>query len=122
MEETPFGEVGLSRRGLLKRGVVAGAGVTASPVSGSRRRSARPRVEAAGARRSALDKVKWISPRGTLDVMDDFNLVVPIMMGYFKALDISQAEPWRRERQPAAGRGGPGRHGLPVARRAHLVA
>jgi NitT/TauT family transport system substrate-binding protein len=33
--------------------------------------------------------VRWISPRGTLDVMDDFNLWVPIKMGYFKKLGIN---------------------------------
>jgi NitT/TauT family transport system substrate-binding protein len=33
-------------------------------------------------------KVRWISPRGTLQVMDDFDLWVPIRMGYFKDLGI----------------------------------
>ena len=37
---------------------------------------------------AALEKVRWISPRGTLQVMDDFNLWVPIKMGYFKTLGI----------------------------------
>src|SRR5215216_6476659 len=35
-----------------------------------------------------LDTVRWISPRGTLQVMDDFNLWVPFKMGYFKTLGI----------------------------------
>ena len=30
----------------------------------------------------------WISPRGTLDVMDDYNLWVPIAQGYFDALNL----------------------------------
>jgi NitT/TauT family transport system substrate-binding protein len=32
--------------------------------------------------------VRWISPRGTLDVMDDYNLWVPIEMGYFDELGL----------------------------------
>jgi NitT/TauT family transport system substrate-binding protein len=32
--------------------------------------------------------VRWISPRGTLDVMDDYNLWVPIEQGYFDELGI----------------------------------
>ena len=39
---------------------------------------------------AALETVRWISPRGTLEVMDDFNLWVPIKMGYFKALGIER--------------------------------
>lgn len=35
-----------------------------------------------------LDTVTWISPRGTLEVMDDYNLWVPIEMGYFEELGI----------------------------------
>ena len=89
MEETPFGEGGLSRRGLLKRGVVAGVGVSALGGLGAEAAVARPSVKAAGARRSAVDTVRWVAPRGTLEVMDDYNLVVPIVMGYYKALNIN---------------------------------
>jgi NitT/TauT family transport system substrate-binding protein len=32
--------------------------------------------------------VRWISPRGTLDVMDDYNLWVPIEQGYFDELNL----------------------------------
>jgi NitT/TauT family transport system substrate-binding protein len=32
--------------------------------------------------------IRWISPRGTLDVMDDYNLWVPMEQGYFDELDI----------------------------------
>ena len=37
---------------------------------------------------TATQTVRWISPRGTLDVMDDFDLWVPLKMGYFKKLGI----------------------------------
>jgi NitT/TauT family transport system substrate-binding protein len=40
--------------------------------------------EAAGERGS----VRWISPRGTLEVMDDYNLWVPIKQGYFEELNL----------------------------------
>jgi len=36
-----------------------------------------------------VDTVRWVAPRGTLEVMDDYNLVVPIVMGYYKALNIN---------------------------------
>lgn len=36
-----------------------------------------------------LVDVTWISPRGTLDVMDDYNIWVAIEMGYFKELGIN---------------------------------
>ncbi len=35
-----------------------------------------------------LTKFTWISPRGTLDVMDDYNLWVADKMGYFKELGL----------------------------------
>lgn len=35
-----------------------------------------------------LTKFTWISPRGTLEVMDDYNLWVAIEMGYFKDLGL----------------------------------
>lgn len=41
---------------------------------------------AAGA--GGLDKVTWLSPRGTLEVMDDYNLHVADKLGYFKALNL----------------------------------
>src|SRR5437764_12386999 len=70
---------GLTRAELLKRGAVAGAGLT---VVGS---LAAPAFGAD----VATQTVRWISPRGTLDVMDDYNLWVPIHMGYFKNLGIN---------------------------------
>ena len=40
--------------------------------------------EAAGER----GRVRWISPRATLEVMDDYNLWVPIKQGYFEDLNL----------------------------------
>nr|MDQ4030189.1 ABC transporter substrate-binding protein [Actinomycetota bacterium] len=40
--------------------------------------------EAAGERA----RVRWISPRATLEVMDDYNLWVPIKQGYFDDLNL----------------------------------
>ena len=67
-------EKGLTRLDLLKR--TAGVGVGLSALGMFEVQSASGAAE--------LTKVKWISPRGTLDVMDDFNLWVPIKMGYYK--------------------------------------
>jgi NitT/TauT family transport system substrate-binding protein len=74
-----FDQHGLTRRELVKRVAGAGLGLAAVGVLG---------IEPAFGARNALDKVTWISPRGTLDVMDDYNLVVPIKMGYFKSNGI----------------------------------
>ena len=68
-----------TRADLLKRAAAAGIGL--SVLSG---------LEAAGALAAdtATQTVRWISPRGTLDVMDDFNLWVPIKMGYYSKLGV----------------------------------
>jgi NitT/TauT family transport system substrate-binding protein len=69
---------GLTRQDLLKRTAAAGLGISALGLL---------EVESAlGA--SKLTKARWVSPRGTLDVMDDFNLWVPIKMGYYRRLGI----------------------------------
>jgi NitT/TauT family transport system substrate-binding protein len=70
----------ITRGALLKRGVAAGAAVTLGGLLSAGSAFAR-----GGA---SLQTVRWISPRGTLQVMDDFNLWVPIKMGYFKELGI----------------------------------
>ena len=64
----------LTRSDFLKRTAAAGVGL--SLLSG---------VQAVGAlaASTATQTVRWISPRGRLDVMDDFDLWVPIKMGYF---------------------------------------
>ena len=69
-------QVGLSRRRFLARAAM-GIGVTALGA-----------LSVEPARGQAMAKVRWISPRGTLQVMDDFNLWVPVQMGYFKKLGI----------------------------------
>jgi len=72
----------MTRRHLLKRGAQGAAVLSAGSML-----TAAPAFGRTG--RSTLDTVRWISPRGTLQVMDDFNLWVPIKMGYFKTLGIN---------------------------------
>jgi NitT/TauT family transport system substrate-binding protein len=36
----------------------------------------------------APDKVVWVTPRGTLDVMDDYNMWVSQKLGYFKQMNL----------------------------------
>src|SRR4051812_28668310 len=71
----------ISRRELLKRGA-AGATIMSAG-------SLLTAGEAFGRTSAGLQTVRWISPRGTLQVMDDFNLWVPVKMGYFKSLGIN---------------------------------
>lgn len=70
----------MSRREVMKRGVQGAAALSAGSLvtAGS----------AFGGSSAKLETVRWISPRGTLQVMDDFNLWVPLKMGYFKSLGI----------------------------------
>jgi len=93
MEESPFieelSEEGFSRGGLLKRGAVAGVGMAALAGLTVEAAGARSSVEVAVATRSALDTVRWVSPRGTLEVMDDYNLLIPLKLGYYKSLGIN---------------------------------
>jgi NitT/TauT family transport system substrate-binding protein len=72
----------MTRRHLLKRGAQGAAVLSAGSML-----TAGPAFGRTG--RATLDTVRWISPRGTLQVMDDFNLWVPIKMGYFKTLGIN---------------------------------
>lgn len=83
-------EKGFTRRELVKKAAAAGVGLSALGTL---------LVEEASARTDGLDVVRWVSPRGTLEVMDDYNLVVPIKMGYFRRLGID-----------ARLNGGPGRN------------
>ena len=105
MEDTPFieelTEEGFSRRELLKRGAVAGVGVTAL---------AGLSIETAGARSGAtVDTVRWVTPRGSLEVMDDYNLLDPDEAGVLQAArDQREAVRRRRNGQLAADRSGPG--------------
>src|SRR4051812_19216950 len=66
----------LTRADFLKRAAATGVGLSLLPVAN------------AFAAETATQTVRWISPRGTLDVMDDFNLWVPIKMGYYKKLGV----------------------------------
>jgi len=70
-------EKGLTRGDLLKRTAGVGLGISALGL-----------FEIEPALGQGLTKVKWVSPRGTLDVMDDFNLWVPIKMGYYRRLGL----------------------------------
>lgn len=70
----------ISRGSLLKRGAAAGAAVSLGGLLSA--------GKAFGSGSATLQTVRWISPRGSLQVMDDFNLWVPIKMGYFKTLGI----------------------------------
>jgi NitT/TauT family transport system substrate-binding protein len=72
----------MTRLDLLKRGAQGAAVLSAGSLL-----TAGSAFGRAGA--SQLDTVRWISPRGTLQVMDDFNLWVPLKMGYFKSLGIN---------------------------------
>jgi NitT/TauT family transport system substrate-binding protein len=67
----------LTRRDLIKKSAAVGAGLTALGM-----------LEIEPAFGAGLTKVKWVSPRGTLDVMDDFNLWVPIKLGYYRKLGL----------------------------------
>lgn len=74
-------EVGtISRRDLLKRGAATATLLSAGSLLTAGGAWGRPAAK--------LETVRWISPRGSLQVMDDFNLWVPIKMGYFKTLGI----------------------------------
>lgn len=73
-------EAPLTRREVVKRGAQAGAAVSVGSLLTAR---------SAFGRSGAVQTVRWISPRGTLQVMDDFNLWVPIKMGYFKSVGIN---------------------------------
>lgn len=73
-------EATLSRREVLRRGAVGAAVLSTGSLLTAGKAFGRPEA--------AVETVRWISPRGTLQVMDDFNLWVPIKMGYFRALGI----------------------------------
>jgi NitT/TauT family transport system substrate-binding protein len=70
----------ITRADFLKRAAVTGAGLSLLSSVGAAR---------ALAADAATQTVRWISPRGTLDVMDDFDLWVPLKMGYFTKLGIN---------------------------------
>lgn len=57
----------------------APAGEAASPAAGS---------EAAAPAAAELQKIVWVSPRGSLEVMDDVNLLVAKKLGYFEEMGL----------------------------------
>lgn len=71
---------GFTRGEFIRRSAAAGAslsvlgGLAARPVLGAD---------------VATQTVRWISPRGTLDVMDDYDLWVPQKLGYFKEVGVN---------------------------------
>jgi NitT/TauT family transport system substrate-binding protein len=81
----------IDRRQLLKRTAGAGIGFGAlgtllAACGGDGDDEAAPGTGTGAAMERAT--VRWISPRGTLDVMDDYNLWVPIEQGYFDELGL----------------------------------
>ena len=83
----------IDRRQLLKRGAGAGIGLgmfgTLLAACGGDDDDEAATGAATGTG-AAMERatVRWISPRGTLDVMDDYNLWVPIEQGYFDELGL----------------------------------
>lgn len=75
---TSLSESKLSRRRLMQG--AAAAGVSATALS----RFSAPAVMALNG-----NKVRWVSPRGTLDVLDDYAYWVAKKMGYFGSIDTS---------------------------------
>ena len=73
-------EATLSRREVLRRGAAGAALLSTGSLFTAEK--------AFGRSGATVETVRWISPRGTLQVMDDFNLWVPLKMGYFKSLGI----------------------------------
>jgi NitT/TauT family transport system substrate-binding protein len=78
--EELLAESTLTRRTLLTRSAQAAAAVSLGGLL-----TAGP---AFGRRGAQVQTIRWISPRGTLQVMDDFNLWVPVKMGYFRQLGL----------------------------------
>ncbi|MEX2534424.1 MAG: ABC transporter substrate-binding protein [Trueperaceae bacterium] len=72
----------LSRREFLRKSAAVGLSL---PVAGALFGSSVGFAQAG----DGLDQVVWISPRGTLEVLDDYNLWVPEKLGYFEDLGLS---------------------------------
>jgi NitT/TauT family transport system substrate-binding protein len=71
----------ITRRQLIARGAKTGAALSLGSLV-----TAGPALASAEV---ATGTVRWISPRGTLEVMDDYNIWVPIKQGYFKRLGVN---------------------------------
>lgn len=75
-----FAEGEISRREFIRRSLAAGIGLSA--VGGMLT------AQVARAQDGGRDTIVWVSPRGSLEVMDDFNLWVPKKLGYFEELGL----------------------------------
>lgn len=75
-----------TRRTLLKRGLATGAALPSVSLLISACGGSSGGASSGGGGGSAT--VRWISPRGTLEVLDDYNLWVPLKQGYFKDLKL----------------------------------
>jgi NitT/TauT family transport system substrate-binding protein len=71
----------VTRRQLIARGAKTGAALSLGSLL-----TAGPAFASADV---ATGTVRWISPRGTLEVMDDYNIWVPIKQGYFRRLGVN---------------------------------
>ena len=85
MEEEQFFEKKLTGREFIKKSARTGIGVgIGMSALGTILIGSGKKPKGAG----ELDKLTFITPRGTLEVMDDYNLWVPIEMGYFNDLGL----------------------------------
>ena len=97
----------LHRRRFLE---VTGAGVAAVALG--------RRPVAARGRGAVEGTVRWVSPRGTIEVLDDYPYWVAQEVRLFRRhRDHARARADGGDRDRQARRPGPGRHGLPLARR-----
>jgi NitT/TauT family transport system substrate-binding protein len=84
MEEEKFLEKKMTRRDFIKKsartGIGVGLGVSALGTIRIASAEKRETVE--------LASMKFIVPRPTLEVMDDYNLIVPIEMGYYRDMGL----------------------------------
>jgi NitT/TauT family transport system substrate-binding protein len=71
----------ITRRQLISGGAKAGAAVSLGSLLSAGTAFASADV--------VTGTVRWISPRGTLEVMDDYNIWVPIKQGYFRRLGVN---------------------------------
>ena len=98
--QNPINVSGLSRRKFLK---VSGAGVVTASTIGSGLW-----LPGAASAEPYAGKHTWISPRGTIEVMDDYAIWVAQAMGYFGdlgvELELQPGPPGRRVRIPATRR------------------
>jgi NitT/TauT family transport system substrate-binding protein len=75
-----------TRRTLLKRGLATGAALPSVSLLIAACGGSSGGGASSGGGGTAT--IRWISPRGTLQVLDDYNLWVPLKQGYFKDLGL----------------------------------